>query len=101
MRRGVALIDTYTYIFTLLQNHVYKTIYIALNRDYMTIHILENSKDDNDDIDLCTLHNIDVIPRKGDQLSIDGHYYIVDDFLWHIYKNKDRAVSLTMWVDKE
>jgi hypothetical protein len=67
----------------------------------MTIHILENSKDDDDDIDLCTLHNIDVIPRIGDNLAIDGYFYIVNDLLWHIYKDKHRDVSLTIWVDKQ
>jgi hypothetical protein len=67
----------------------------------MTIHILENSKDLDDDLELLTIHNIDVIPSKGDQLAIDGHFYIVDDFLWHMYTNEDKAVSLTMWVDKE
>lgn len=67
----------------------------------MTIHILENATDGNDDYDLCTIHNIDVIPSKGDKLAIDGYFYIVDDLLWHIYKNEDRAVSLTIWVDKK
>lgn len=65
----------------------------------MTIHILENAKDGDDDYDLCTIHNIDVIPHKGDKLAIDGYFYIVEDILWHIYKGKD--VSLTIWVDKE
>ena len=67
----------------------------------MTIHILENIKDGNDDHDLCTIHNIDVIPRKGDKLAIDGHFYIVEDLLWHIYTNQDRSLSLTIWVDKK
>ena len=67
----------------------------------MTIHILENSKDGNDDHDLCTIHNIDVIPRKGDKLAIDGYFYIVEDILWHIYTNQDRSLSLTIWVDKK
>ena len=67
----------------------------------MTIHILENSKDGNDDHDLSTIHNLDVIPCKGDKLAIDGHFYIVDDFLWHIHTDEDRTVSLTIWVDKE
>jgi hypothetical protein len=67
----------------------------------MTIHILENSKDLDDDLDLLTIHNIDVIPRKGDKLAIDGHFYIVDGFLWHMYTDEYRAVSLTMWVDKQ
>jgi hypothetical protein len=65
----------------------------------MKIHILENAKDLDDDYDLCTIHNIDVIPRIGDKLAIDGYFYIVEDILWHIYKDKD--VSLTIWVDKE
>jgi len=65
----------------------------------MTIHILENDIDD--DIDLCTLHNTDIVLRIGDKLAIDGYFYIVDDFLWHIYKDGDRAVSLTIWVDKQ
>ena len=67
----------------------------------MTIHILENAKDLDDDYDLCTLHNTDIIPRIGDKLAIDGYFYIVDDFLWHIYKDGDRAASLTIWVEKQ
>jgi hypothetical protein len=68
----------------------------------MTIDIYENSKDDSlDDIHLCTKHNIDVIPCKGDKLAIDDHFYIVDDFLWHMHTDEYRAVSLTIWVDKQ
>jgi hypothetical protein len=67
----------------------------------MTIHILENAKDLDDDIDLFTIHNIDVIPRIGDKLAIDGHFYIVEDLLWHMYTDEYRAVSLTIWVDKK
>lgn len=67
----------------------------------MTIHIIQNNTGEFDDIDLMTIHNVDVIPSKGDQLAIDGVFYRVESFLWHIYKDEDRAVSLTMWVDKQ
>lgn len=62
----------------------------------MTITIFENSKDDNlDDEKLCTLYNIDAIPRKGDELIINEKSYTVDNFLWIL----DGEPLVTIWVN--
>ena len=63
----------------------------------MTIYIVENATDGNDDIDLCKLHNIDIVPSKGDELALNGKLYKVDGFLWHIENGHIDAV--TIYVD--
>lgn len=63
----------------------------------MTIEILENNLEGYDDEELCTLHNIEVIPSKGDQIVINSKFYIVEGFLWHI---EDKHLKMiTIWVD--
>jgi hypothetical protein len=64
----------------------------------MTLEILENNTEGNDDLQLCVLHNVDVIPSIGHELVIKCEFYKVESFLWHI---EDGHVSrVTIWVDK-
>jgi hypothetical protein len=61
----------------------------------MTVMILENNYEGYDNKELIVLHNINVLPCKGDEIVIKDKHYIVESFLWHTHD----SLEVTMFVD--
>lgn len=57
--------------------------------------ILENNYEGYDHEELLVLHNVDVLPNKGDEIVINDKHYIVESFLWHTHD----GLKVTMFID--
>ena len=66
----------------------------------MRIEFINNDIESDLDV-IYTLHNINVLPNKGDSIYINSQLYIVDSFIWHVDDNKDLLVSVFVDIQIE